>query len=142
MPVHVSAVFVFQVFRILKVPNKFPENQIKNQRVGSFRNHEVGASGDPPGPQAPWWRDHGWGRAQGALGPLVAPLAAPFRLYLPPVQKPSTPEALFPISSLFRRRRRFKIGAARRGCPGTLPEGGFTSGSPSISMDASRMCHE
>ena len=47
-----------------------------------------------------------------------------------------------PIPSLFRRRRRFKIGAARRRCPGTLPEGGFTFGSFSNAIHASRMSHE
>src|ERR1041384_3119828 len=66
-----STVFVFQVFQILKVPNKFPENQIKIQRVKSFRNHQVGARGDPPGPQAPWWRGQGWGSTQG--GPWLPP---------------------------------------------------------------------
>src|SRR3954470_15755236 len=45
-------------------------------------------------------------------------------------------------SPLYRRRRRFKIGAAWRSCPGTLPEGGTPSGRPSIAMDAFRMCRE
>ena len=72
----------------------------------------------------------------------MAPLAAPFCLYLPLTEETLKEEALFQISSLFRLHRRFKIGAARRRCPDTLPEGGFTSESPSISMDASRMCRE
>src|SRR3954466_15742004 len=69
-------------------------------------------------------------------------LAAPFRLYITPVEETLKTEVFFPISSLYRRRRRLKIGAARRRCPGTLLEGGITSGSPSISMDASRMGRE
>ena len=102
----------------------------------------MGAGGDPPGPQAPWWRGLGWGRAQGAPGPLVAPLAAPFCLYLALVRKPSRGEPFFPIPSLFHRRRRFKIGAVRRPCRGALLEGGPTSGSFSIAMDVSRMTRE
>ena len=76
------------------------------------------------------------GRARGALGSLVDPLAAPLRLYIAIMEETPNIEVFFPISSLHRRRHRFKIGAARRHCPGTLPEGGITSGSPSISMDA------
>src|SRR3954463_5509707 len=51
-----SVVFVFQVFPILKVPQKFRKNYIKNQRPGSFRNHQKREGGDPPGLQASWWR--------------------------------------------------------------------------------------
>src|SRR3954469_9307669 len=86
-------------------------------------------------------RPRGWS-CQGAPGSLVDPLAAPLRLYLPPAEEIPNIEVFFPISSLYRRCRCFKIGAARRRCPGTLPEGGTTSGSPSIAMDASRMCPE
>src|ERR1041385_2830359 len=42
-------------------------------------------------------------------------------------------------TSLFRRRPASKIGGTRRPLPGTLPEGGLTSGSFSTTMDASRM---
>src|SRR4051812_5888406 len=66
-----------------------------------------------------------------------SPLAAPLRLYLPLAPKTLGAEPFFQNPSLFRRRRRFKIGAARRPCPGTLSEGGPTSGSLSIAMDAS-----
>src|SRR4051812_26314528 len=52
-----SAVFVFQVILILKLPNKFPENLIKTQCTRSFPNNQEGDGGDPPGPHAPWWRD-------------------------------------------------------------------------------------
>src|SRR4051812_39201697 len=80
----------------------------------------------------------GWG---GGLDSLVHPLA-PFGLYLHRNTKPSRTKPFFTICSLFSHRRRLKIGAARRPCPGTLPEGGFISGSFSIAMDASRMSRE
>src|ERR1043165_7818519 len=35
-----SAVFVFHVFRLFKVPKKFWKNYIKNQRDGTFRDHQ------------------------------------------------------------------------------------------------------
>ena len=74
---------------------------------------------------------------------LVAPLGAPFGLYLSPTEETPNIDLLFLKSSLYRPlRRRFKIGVARRSCPGTLPEGGTPSGRPSIAMDASRMCRD
>ena len=72
----------------------------------------------------------------------VAPLDAPFGLYLALTVETPNINLLFSFSSLYRRLRRFKIRAARRSCPGTLPEGGTPSGRPSIAMDASQMCHE
>src|SRR3954469_5903677 len=64
-----SAVFVFQVFRLLKVLQKFRKNHIKNQRIRTFRKHLGGAIGPPPGTQAPWWSAQGAGRARGRLDP-------------------------------------------------------------------------
>ena len=57
------------------------------------------------------------------------------------MEEPPNIKSLFPISSLYRRRP-VKIRAARRSCPGTLPEGGTTNGRPSIAMDVSQMCCE
>ena len=142
MPVHVFCCFSISGFPHIKRLQKFRKNQKKNQRTGTFRNHLGGARGPPPGTQVPWWCALGVGRVRGAPGSLVDPLAAPLRLYIPPAEEIPNIQVLFPISSLYRRRRRFKIGAARRRYPGTLPEGGITSGSPSISMDASQMCRE
>src|SRR4051812_27392376 len=71
-----------------------------------------------------------------------APLGAPFGLYLVPAEETPNIDLLFPFYSLYRCRRRFYIGAARRSCPDTLPEGGTPSGRPSLAMDASRMCRE
>src|SRR3954466_2483069 len=83
-----------------------------------------------------------FGTYQHPHGCPVAPLGAPFGLYLVPAEETPNIDELFPFSSLYRRRLRFKIGAARRSCPDTLPEGGPRSGRQSIAMDASRMCRE
>src|SRR3954464_13778450 len=78
-----SAVFVFQVFRLLKVLRKFRKNYIKNQRRGTFRNSQKREGADPPGPQAPWWV----GRARGRLAPWWTPWLPPFAYILPPRRK-------------------------------------------------------
>src|SRR4051812_45265454 len=51
-----SAVFVFQVFRPLKVLQKIRKNQIENQRIGSFRKHQRSGGGPPPASQEGTWR--------------------------------------------------------------------------------------
>ena len=78
----------------------------------------------------------------GRLDPPRWPLAPPFGLYylLAPETLKENPASRFP--PLFRRRSASKIGSIRRPLPGTLPEGGITSGSFSTTMDASRMCRE
>src|SRR4051812_10381126 len=81
----------------------------------------------------------------GAPGTLLDPWwtpSVPLRLYLALAEETPNIKVPFPISSLYHRHCRFKIGAARRSCPGTLLEGGTTSGNPSTPMDASRMCYE
>src|ERR1041385_306824 len=70
------------------------------------------------------------------------PLAAPFRLYIPRHGKTPEEEPYSANSPLFRRRRVSKIGSTRRPLPGTLPEGGLTSGSLLSTMDAPRMSRE
>src|SRR3954471_22225466 len=72
-----SAVFVFQVFRLLKVPKKFWENYIKNQRQGTFRNNQEREGGPPPGDQEGPWRGPTLGRARRHPGCPVGPLNAP-----------------------------------------------------------------
>ena len=134
--------FGFQVFPILKVPQKFGKNYIKNKRPGSFRNHQKREGGDPPRLQAPWWRGPRVGRARDPSGSLVDPLDAPLHLYIALAEETPNIKLFLPISSLYGHRHRFKIGVARRRCPGTLPEGGTTSRSPSTPMDASRICRE
>src|ERR1041384_8372940 len=66
----------------------------------------------------------------------------PLRLYLALGVKTPNIDLFSANSPLYRRRRRFKIRAAWRSCPGTLPGGGTPSGRPSIAMDASQMCRE
>src|ERR1041385_7392436 len=90
-----SAVFVFQVFRPLKVPNKFRKNTIKNQRPGSFPNHQEGKGADPPGPQEGPWRGPTLGRARRPPGCPMAPLSSPLCLYLPPVMETPIIDLLF-----------------------------------------------
>src|ERR1041385_2042490 len=136
-----SAVFLFQVSPLLKVPEKFREKYRKNQHTGSFAKSPRGARGEPEGPGGQRARPGPWPR-QGAPGAPVQPLAAPFRLFIPRDEKPSGTEPFFAISPLFHRRRDSKIGSTRRPLPGTLPEGGITSGSFSTTMDASRMIRE
>src|ERR1044071_6050193 len=88
-----------------------------------------------------WDVSRGQGGAPGTLLDPWWPPRCPLGLYLVPAEETPNIDLLFPFSSLYRRRC-FKIGAARRSYPGTLPEGGTTSGRPSIAMDASRMCCE
>ena len=128
----------FQVFRLFKVPKKFRKNYIKNQRTGSFRSNQRREAGPPPGAR----RVPGAAQAGHPSGCPVGPLDALLRLYLPLGVETPKQEPFFAKPSLFRRRRRFKIGAAWRSCSGTLPEGDTPSGRPSIAMDASRMCRE
>ena len=51
-----SAVFVFQVFRRIKVPKKFQKNYIKNFLDGSLQNNQSGAPGPLPATQEGGWR--------------------------------------------------------------------------------------
>ena len=48
-----------------------------------------GGGGDPPGIQAPYGRGLGWGRARGAVGPLVPLGWPPLPIYF---LRPETPE--------------------------------------------------
>src|ERR1041385_7982145 len=104
--------------------NKSRKNYIKNQCPKSFPNHQGRKGVDPPGPQEGPWRGPTLGRARRPPGCPLAPLGAPIGLYLPPVTETPKIDQLFPFSSLYHHRSRFKIGAARRSCPDTLSEGG------------------
>ena len=77
-----SAVFVFQVFRLFKVPKKFRKKYIKNQRPGSFRKNQRREAGPPPGRQKGPWRGPTLGHAGHPPGCPVGPLDALLRLYL------------------------------------------------------------
>ena len=96
-------------------PTCCPGGQVARPRVGP-RREAAWTPGGPPG--------------------------CPLRLFIPRDEKPSGTEPFFAISPLFRRRHASKIRSANRFLPGTLPEGGSTSGSFASTMDASRMCRE
>src|SRR3954464_14159278 len=57
-----SAVFVFQVFPLRKLPEKFRKKYIKNQRSGTFQDPEGEPEGGHQGPRRP-----------GGAAPLAAP---------------------------------------------------------------------
>src|ERR1041385_2644403 len=111
------------------MPEKFREKYRKNQRTGSFQKSPGGARGDPRGGQAATQRGPTPARARGAPGAPGPPLAAPFRLFIPRHRKTPEEEPYSANSPLFRRRRASKVGSTRRLLPGTLLEGGLTSGS-------------
>src|SRR3954467_8594701 len=140
VPVPVFCCFSISGFPHIKSAPKFREKSNKKSAIRKLRETPRGGGGrgDPPGPQAHSRRALGWGRARGLPGPLVPPLAAPLRPYILRDAKPPRREAFFAISPLFGRRAS-KIGSTRRPLPGTLPEGGTTSGSFYTTMDASRM---
>src|ERR1041385_7635886 len=119
-----SVVFVFQIFRPLKVLQKIRKNQIKSQRPGSFRNHQGSGGGPPQALQKGPWRGPTLGRARGPPGCPVGPLDTPHRLYLALGVETPNIDLFLANSPLYRRRRRFKIRAAWRSCKGTLPEEG------------------
>src|SRR3954468_3030910 len=143
LPVPVFCCFLFFRFSgYLKCPKnsgkiilKISVQEASRITKGAKRDHHQGARRVPGA--APTL-----GRAGCPPGCPVGPLDAPLRLYIPLGVETPKQELFFAKPSLFRRRRRFQIGAAWRSCPGTLPEGDHPSGRPSIAMDASRMCRE
>ena len=142
MPVPVFCCFCISGFPDTSSAPKIPENLYKKSAERNLpESPKEGRRGPTRAPGALVVRPRGR-RARDPPGSLVAPLGAPLHLYLPADEETPTIDLLFPFSSLYRRHRRFKIGAAWRSCPGTLPEGGTTFGRPSIAMDASRMCRE
>src|SRR3954469_2376874 len=142
LPVPVFCCFCISGFPAIKRAPKIPEKLYKKSASRKPPESPKEERGAPQGLQKGPWRGPTLGRARGPPGCPVDPLGAPLRLYLPPDEETPNIDLLFPFSSLYCRHRRFKIGAARRSCPGTLPEGGTPSGRPSIAMDASRMCRE
>ena len=96
---------------------KFREKYIKNQRDGTFRNNQEREGGPPPGDQEGPWHGPTLGRARRPPGCLVGPLDAP-RLYLALGVETPNIDLFSANSPLYRRRRRFKIGAAWRSYPG------------------------
>src|ERR1043165_2501716 len=78
-----SAVFVFQVFRPLKVLKKIREKYIKNQRDETFQSNQERQPGATTRDQEGPWRGPTPGRAKRPPGFLVGPLDAPFAYIYP-----------------------------------------------------------
>ena len=128
-------------FPRIKSPLKIRENPIKISVSEPSRAPKEGQRGPTwcPGGQVARRRE---GPRRVAAWTPGAPLATLLHLFnLRDAKSPRT-EPFFAISPLFRRRRASKIGSASRLLPGTLPEGGLTSGSFPSTMEASRMCRE
>src|ERR1041385_1336122 len=120
-----SAVFVFQVFPLFKVPEKFQENIGKISVWEPSRRAKVGPEGARGGPGGHLARPPPRPHQGGAWGPWST-CGCPLRLFLPRDEKPSETEPFFTICPLFRRCRASNIGSTMRPLPGTLPEGGTT----------------
>src|SRR3954469_3724131 len=118
-----SAVFVFQVFRPLKVLQKLRKNYIKNQRPRSFRNHQGRKGGPPPGSQEGAWRGPALGRATCLSDCLVAPLGAPFGPYFYPCGGNPDSRPLFSRSNSDLRRHRNQVSGDRIPVPAPCRDG-------------------
>ena len=139
MPVPVICCFSISGFPHIKSAPKIREKSDKISVREPSGITWMGPEGHHQGPRRPGGAAQGVAAPRGRLGPWC-PLAAPFAYIFPVMRNPRHQK---PFSNLlFVLSLPFQDRAARRHCPSTLPEGGFTSRSPSISMDASRMCRE
>src|ERR1041385_3517764 len=142
VPVPVFCYFSISVFPHIKsarkIPGKIQEKSAYRKLREEPERGQRGARGPrrPPGVAPPL----AW--PGGRRGPLVHLLLPPLRLFI--LRHGETPktEPYFANSPLFRRRRASEIRSTRRPLPGTLPEGGLTSGSLLSTMDAPRMSCE
>src|ERR1041385_615510 len=121
-----------------KIPGKIYKKSAQQNLSESPRQRRRATTGTPKGSLA---RPHPR-PCQGASWLPCGSPRHPLRLYLALGVETPNIDLFSANSPLYRRRRRFKIGAAWRSCSGTLPEGVTPSGRPSIAMDASRMCRE
>ena len=122
-------------------PEKYQEKYIKNQHNGSFQITEDGPQGGRgcpgdlmarPGPRP--HQEAAW------VGP--PPPVPSFGLYLVFREETLAHFLESRISPSFCRRNASEIESVRRPLPSTLPEGGLTFGSFSVTMDASQTCRE
>ena len=125
-----------------KSARKNPEKSDKKSAVQKNPKARRRAGGGPPPGQAPTWRGQGGGRATWLPGQVGPPLGPPFLLYITLDTETLEESPVTRFRPLFHRRRDSNLGISRRTCPGTLPEGGLTSGDLSITMIVSGMCHE
>ena len=126
---------------IFTVPKKFQEKYKKISVPEDSGSPKESRRGAPPS-QAGRWRGPTLGRARRPPGWRGPPLVPPFGLDLHLVLKTLERNPVTRFHLLFRRRGDSDLGIARRTCPGTLPEGGLTSGGLSITMIASGMRRE
>src|SRR3954470_14859202 len=142
VPVPVFCCFSISVFPHIESSRKIRENSDKKISVTeALRRAREGPEGSQ-GAQAATRRGPTPGRTRGAPRAPGPPLAAPLLLFIPRHGKTPEEEPYSANSPMFRRRRASKIGSTRRPLPGTLPEGGLTSGSLLSTMDAPRMSRE
>src|ERR1043165_9148292 len=87
LSVPVFCCFCILCFPAIKSAPKIPKNYIKNQQSGSLRNHQGRRGGPPQGLQKGPWCGPTLARARHPPGCPVAPLGAPFGLYLVPVEE-------------------------------------------------------
>ena len=123
-------------------PEKLHKNIYKKSAKQKLPDHRRWARGGPGASQAACWRGQALGRARRSPGWVPPPLVPSFGLYLESREETLADFLESRISPSFRRRSASEIGSVRRPLPGTLPEGGLTSGSFSTAMDASRTCRE
>src|ERR1041385_7835429 len=137
-----SCCFCISGFLAIKSAPKNPEKSDKKSATQKLpespRQRRGATTGTAEGSLA---RPHPRPRQGASRMPCASP-RHPLRLYL--ALGGETPNInLFSANSpLYRRGRRFKIGAAWRSCPGTLLGGGTPFGRPYIALDASQMYRE
>ena len=122
----------------MKVLRKFQKKYQKISTKEDSRRPKGALRGATPWPDASLARRGGWPH------PLTAwargePLRLPFGIYLVPETETLGETPVTQFHPLFRRHRDSELGIARRTSPGTLSEGGLTSGGFSITMIASGM---
>src|ERR1043165_2190384 len=142
LPVAVFCCFCISGFPAIKSAPKIPEKSDKKsapRKLPEKSREGRGATTRRPGGSLA--QPHPRSRQEAPWLP-GGPPRCPLRLYLAPGVETPNIDLSSANSPLYRRRRRFKIGAAWRSCSGTLPEGETPSGRPSIAMDASHMCRE
>src|SRR3954467_2796150 len=76
-----SAVFVFQVFPLRKLPEKFRKKYIKNQRSGSFQDPEGEPEGGHQGSRRPGGAAPSWPRRGGAWALQVSSDVTPWPIF-------------------------------------------------------------